>query len=92
MPESKNIIQLSHGNGGRMMHDLIEHVFVSRFSNEILSERTDSAIVAVEDDTIAFTTDSFVVDPIYFPGGDIGKLAGAGLSMTWLSRVQLRFT
>ncbi len=71
-------ILLSHGNGGRMMHDLVENLFIRNFSNTILNEQTDSAVININDATIAFTTDSFVVDPIFFPGGDIGKLAVCG--------------
>lgn len=71
-------IMLSHGNGGRMMHDLVENLFIRNFSNTILNDQTDSAVIDINDATIAFTTDSFVVDPIFFPGGDIGKLAVCG--------------
>jgi hydrogenase expression/formation protein HypE len=78
MSGSEEKIVLSHGNGGRMMHDLIENLFVRHFSNKILKERTDSAVIGTDGATIAFTTDSFVVDPIFFPGGDIGKLAVCG--------------
>ena len=71
-------IVLNHGNGGRMMHDLIENMFVRNFSNKVLNEQTDSAVIDIDDASISFTTDSFVVDPIFFPGGDIGKLAVCG--------------
>lgn len=71
-------ILLSHGNGGRIMHDLITNLFVKHFGNEILSEQSDAAILPVSSAEIAFTTDSFVIDPIFFPGGDIGKLAVCG--------------
>ncbi len=68
---------LSHGSGGKMMHNLIEDLFVKHFSNSILNEQTDSAILSVSS-PIAFTTDSFVIDPLFFPGGNIGKLAVCG--------------
>jgi len=71
-------ILLGHGSGGRMMHDLISDVFIRHFANEILSEQTDSAILSVGSSEIAFTTDSFVIHPLFFPGGNIGKLAVCG--------------
>jgi hydrogenase expression/formation protein HypE len=61
-----------------MMHDLISDVFIRHFANEILSEQTDSAILSVGSSEIAFTTDSFVIHPLFFPGGNIGKLAVCG--------------
>ncbi len=73
----KNIL-LGHGSGGRLSHDLIKEMFVKYFSNDILDEQTDAAVVKINSDQLSFTTDSFVVDPIFFPGGDIGKLAIAG--------------
>ena len=69
---------LSHGSGGKMMHQLIEDLFVKHFRNKILDEQTDSAILSVDSSEIAFTTDSFVIDPLFFPGGNIGKLAVCG--------------
>lgn len=74
---NKNIL-LGHGSGGQLSHELISNLFVKYFSNAILDEQTDAAILQVNSPQIAFTTDSFVVDPIFFPGGDIGKLAVAG--------------
>ena len=71
-------ILLSHGNGGRMMHNLIENLFLKHFGNEILEEQTDAAILPVDAPFLAFTTDSFVIDPLFFPGGNIGKLAVCG--------------
>ncbi len=70
-------ITLAHGNGGRRMHELIE-VFRSKFSNRILDEMTDAAEIRIQKKRIAFSTDSFVVKPLFFPGGDIGKLAVCG--------------
>ena len=61
-----------------MMHELIENIFVKHFDNKILREQTDAAILRLTSTNVAFTTDSFVVDPIFFPGGDIGKLAVCG--------------
>jgi hydrogenase expression/formation protein HypE len=78
MNRTEEKILLSHGNGGRMMHDLITNLFVKHFGNKILNQQTDAAILAVDSAVIAFTTDSFVIDPLFFPGGDIGKLAVCG--------------
>jgi len=69
---------LSHGSGGRMMHQLIEDLFIKHFRNKILDEQTDAAILTVGSPEIALTTDSFVIDPLFFPGGNIGKLAVCG--------------
>lgn len=74
---NKNIL-LGHGSGGRLSHDLIKEMFVKHFSNEILEQQTDAAVLKINSERLSFTTDSFVVDPIFFPGGDIGKLAVAG--------------
>jgi hydrogenase expression/formation protein HypE len=71
-------IMLGHGSGGKLMHSLIEDIFIKHFSNSILKEQTDSAILQVGSSEIAFTTDSFVIDPLFFPGGNIGKLAVCG--------------
>jgi len=71
-------ILLGHGSGGRLSHDLISGLFIKYFDNPILQAQTDSAIINSDSKLLSFTTDSFVVDPIFFPGGDIGKLAIAG--------------
>lgn len=71
-------ILLGHGSGGKLTHDLIENLFVRYFSNPELDRQTDSALLEVPAGHLAFTTDAFVVDPIFFPGGDIGKLAICG--------------
>ena len=70
-------ILLAHGSGGKLMHDLISQKFISAFNNPILSRLDDSAVVELNG-RVAFTTDSYVVNPIFFPGGDIGKLAVCG--------------
>jgi hydrogenase expression/formation protein HypE len=69
-------ITLSHGSGGRQTHDLIRDRFASRFGMQ--GPMTDSALLTVKTGLIAFTTDSYVIDPIFFPGGNIGKLAVCG--------------
>jgi hydrogenase expression/formation protein HypE len=71
-------ILLGHGSGGLMTSDLIRDYFVKNFKSQELEELTDSAVIHVNYSLLAFTTDSFVVDPIFFPGGDIGKLAVCG--------------
>lgn len=72
------LILLNHGSGGRLTRQLIDEVFVARFSNPVLEGRTDSSIVRGVEGSVAVTTDSFVVHPRTFPGGDIGKLAVCG--------------
>ena len=71
-------ITLDHGSGGQASHELIEKVFLRHFDNEILRPMDDSAVLPPMNSTVAMTTDSFVVDPIFFPGGDIGSLAVHG--------------
>jgi len=71
-------IMLAHGGGGKLMHDLIEKVFVPAFENPLLGERHDGAVFNVGNARLAFTTDSYVVKPLFFPGGDIGTLAVNG--------------
>ena len=78
MSQVDDSISLSHGNGGLLMQDLIGNMFMKYFGNSILNEQTDSAILKVDPGLIAFTTDSFVIDPLFFPGGNIGKLAVCG--------------
>ncbi|MDP8299428.1 MAG: hydrogenase expression/formation protein HypE [Candidatus Tantalella remota] len=71
-------ITIAHGSGGRVTHDLVKDVFYSCFDNDILRKAEDSAVLDIPQDRVAFTTDSFVVKPAFFPGGDIGKLAVCG--------------
>jgi hydrogenase expression/formation protein HypE len=94
-------ILLAHGSGGKLSHDLVETLFVRYFDNPTLLQLEDAAVVPLPDRPapqaathLAFTTDSYVVSPLVFPGGDIGKLAVCGtvndLSMSgarplWLS-------
>jgi len=70
-------ILLGHGSGGRLMHSLIKELLLKKLNNPILKELSDGALIDYKD-RIAFTTDSFVVNPLFFPGGDIGKLAVCG--------------
>lgn len=71
-------ITLAHGSGGTMMHKLIDSLIIKEFDNEILRQKKDSAILRFGNKEIAFTTDSYVVNPIFFPGGNIGSLAVYG--------------
>ena len=74
-------IVMGHGAGGKMMADLIEHLFAPAFDNEWLGQMGDATAleqVAVDGQRLAFTTDSFVVSPLFFPGGNIGELAVYG--------------
>lgn len=76
-------VTLAHGGGGKAMHDLIDDIFIRAFDNEYLSPLEDQARLslaelAAQGEKLAFTTDSYVVDPLIFPGGDIGKLAICG--------------
>jgi len=71
-------IVLAHGGGGRLTHQLIEKIFIPAFANEALDQRHDGAVVALNGARLAFTTDSFVVRPLIFPGGNIGDLAVNG--------------
>src|SRR5512133_3306829 len=68
-------IVLGHGSGGKLTSDLIQTVFVPAFANDYLSRLYDQAVLQFNGARIAFTTDAFVVTPIFFPGGDIGRLA-----------------
>jgi len=74
MPET---ILLAHGSGGKLAHRLIEETILSDLTNPMLAQMDDSAVLDLSGRT-AFTTDSYVVSPIFFPGGDIGKLAVCG--------------
>jgi hydrogenase expression/formation protein HypE len=70
-------ILLAHGSGGKLAHDLVEKSFVRALANPLLDKLDDSAVFDISG-RLAFTTDSYVVSPIFFPGGDIGKLAVCG--------------
>ena len=72
--EHKNIV-LGHGSGGKLTSELIEKVFLPAFANPLLDKLDDQAVFQINGARLAFTTDSFVVSPIFFPGGDIGSLA-----------------
>lgn len=71
-------ILIGHGSGGVLTHDLIRDVFLGSFGNPLLETLCDATIAEFGNSQLAFTTDSYVVDPIFFPGGDIGRLAVCG--------------
>lgn len=71
-------ILLSHGSGGKLSYQLTQEIFLKAFDNELLSPLNDQAVFDLPASRLAFTTDSFVVNPIFFPGGDIGKLSVCG--------------
>jgi hydrogenase expression/formation protein HypE len=74
-------VLLAHGGGGRLMHQLIDQMFLSAFANPLLAARHDGATIdlqGLQATKLAFTTDSYVVRPLFFPGGDIGRLAVNG--------------
>ena len=71
-------ILLAHGGGGTLSHNLLNKLFYPQFANEILDQQHDSGVFELEGLKLAFTTDSYVVQPIFFPGGDIGSLAVNG--------------
>ncbi len=75
--EHKQIV-LGHGSGGKLTADLIDKIFLPAFRNPVLDKLDDQAVVTIGGARLAFTTDSFVVTPIFFPGGDIGRLAVHG--------------
>ena len=75
---AKETIVLGHGSGGKLSAELMREIFLPAFQNPILARLDDQAIVNVNGCRLAFTTDSFVVKPLFFPGGDIGSLAVHG--------------
>ena len=75
---TRDRIVLGHGSGGRLSADLLREVFLPAFSNPLLDRLDDQAIFEIGGARVAFTTDSFVVKPLFFPGGDIGSLAVHG--------------
>ena len=66
---------MAHGAGGRLSRLLVEEVIRPYFSNEVLDVMHDAALLPQQEGRLAFTTDSYVVKPLFFPGGDIGRLA-----------------
>ncbi|NTW05843.1 MAG: hydrogenase expression/formation protein HypE [Peptococcaceae bacterium] len=75
---NNRVISLAHGSGGRLTQELIEEIIYPAFGNNGGNPLLDSALLTIDYKKIAFTTDSFVVSPLFFEGGDIGKLAACG--------------
>ena len=73
-----DLIMLSHGGGGRLTSDLVHDLFLKNFRNSYLEPLNDSALLSVDQKNLSFTTDSYVVNPLFFPGGNIGSLAVHG--------------
>ena len=71
-------ILLGHGSGGKMTGKLIKDCFIKHFGNPVLNVQSDSAILDIKGNLLSYTTDSYVIDPVFFPGGNIGKLAACG--------------
>lgn len=71
-------VEMRHGSGGRAMGQMIEELFYQAFSNPYLLQKNDQAAISLKAGKIAFTTDSFVINPLFFPGGDIGSLSVQG--------------
>src|SRR5437764_15421416 len=75
---AKDTILLGHGSGGKLSAELIRELFLPAVGNSVLAKLNDQATVQIGGVRLAFTTDSFVVKPLFFPGGDIGSLAVHG--------------
>ncbi len=71
-------IVMGHGAGGKMMNDLIRHLFAAEFQNDLLGQLADATVLDPGPGQLAFTTDSYVISPLFFPGGNIGELAVNG--------------
>src|SRR5436309_12613271 len=71
-------VLLGHGSGGKLSAELLRQIFLPAFQNPTLGRLDDQAVVSINGSRLAFTTDSFVVRPLFFPGGDIGSLAVYG--------------
>lgn len=73
-----SVVLLAHGDGGLLTRELVDGLFLKYFNNPLLQQLSDAAVFNSPGGRMAMTTDAFVVDPIFFPGGDIGKLAVCG--------------
>lgn len=78
IPLEADTVRLAHGGGGRAMQRLLDGLFLPAFASEALERRHDASVLAVGGARLAFTTDSYVITPYFFPGGDIGSLAVHG--------------
>jgi hydrogenase expression/formation protein HypE len=75
---AKGLVDATHGTGGKAMAQLVEELFTQAFDNPALAEKNDQALVELPPGRLAMSTDSYVVSPLFFPGGDIGSLAVHG--------------
>lgn len=75
---NNDIVLLGHGSGGKLSHQLLDDLIIPNLSNVATEDQDDAAVLPITGSRLAFTTDSYVVDPIFFPGGDIGDLAVNG--------------
>jgi len=73
--DKDEVVLLAHGDGGLLSRELMERVFLRYFKSSLLEQLDDAAVITMPSDRLSVTTDAYVVDPIFFPGGDIGKLA-----------------
>jgi hydrogenase expression/formation protein HypE len=89
---AKDTVLLGHGSGGKLSAALIRDIFLPVFTNPVLARMDDQAIFSVNGQRFAMTTDSFVVKPLFFPGGDIGSLAVRAPSMIWQWAAQRHFS
>lgn len=78
LPLRASTVQLAHGGGGRLSREIVEDIFRPAFGESCQKQRHDGAIFGTSDERMAMTTDGYVVKPLFFPGGDIGKLAICG--------------
>ena len=86
-------IVMGHGGGGKLSAELIEHLFLPAFQNDELGAMGDAALLEIDGGRLAFSTDSYVVRPLFFPGGNIGDLAvNTEQSMTLRCVVHARAT
>ncbi len=76
--ETTDVIRLGHGSGGRLSSDLLKDIFLPALGNDILNTLEDASLIPVNNTQLAITVDSYVVNPIFFPGGDIGSLSVYG--------------
>jgi len=73
-----DLVRSAHGGGGKLTEELIQDVFLNKFDNNIIKSMEDSAVLDIDFKKLAFTTDSYTIKPLFFPGGDIGRLAVSG--------------
>ena len=74
----KGTVEMAHGSGGRASSELIEQLFIPAFDNDILKQKNDQALLELSSKRIVMATDSHVISPLFFPGGDIGSLSVFG--------------